>query len=158
MPKREYPELPMVGVGGVVIAEEGALLVRRGNEPLRGEWSIPGGLVEAGETLVEAVKRELREETGLTVRVVALIDAVDRIFADTAAVGGTPDGSRARPRYHFVILDYLCEIVTGELSAGGDATAATFVSEDQLESYGLAPVTLRVIHKAFSMAREKTGR
>src|ERR1700674_2145970 len=121
MSNREYQERPLVGVGGVVIVGGCALLVRRGTEPLLGEWSIPGGLLEAGETLFAGVVRELQEETGLTVRVLELIDALDRMFPDTTSSANMPSDAPAgagpipaRPRYHFVILDYLCEKIAGE--------------------------------------------
>jgi len=164
MPKREYPESPLVGVGGVVIADERVLLVRRASEPMRGEWSIPGGLLETGETIAEGVARELREETGLTVCVLELIEALDRIFYDgsTEAATRTAQDSPAQisvaqprpaPRYHFVILDYFCEVVGGELRAGGDAAEAAFAREEELAAYRLSPVTLNVIRKGFAMAR-----
>jgi ADP-ribose pyrophosphatase YjhB (NUDIX family) len=155
MSNREYPERPLVGVGGVVIAGGRALLVRRATEPLRGEWSIPGGLLEAGETLAAGVVRELQEETGLTVRVVELIEALDRIFADPAAVPGAPGGTPAKPRYHYVILDYLCEKIAGEPRAGGDVTDVAFVREAELPDYSLSPHTLRVLSKGFAMARAR---
>ena len=155
MSNREYPERPLVGVGGVVIAGDRALLVRRGTEPLRGEWSIPGGLLEAGETLAAGVVRELREETGLTVRVVELIEALDRIFTDPPPVSGVPGGAPAKPRYHYVILDYLCEKIAGEPRAGGDVTDVVFVREAELPAYSLSPHTLRVLRKGFAMARTR---
>jgi ADP-ribose pyrophosphatase YjhB (NUDIX family) len=145
----------MVGVGGVVIDGERVLLVRRGTEPARGEWSIPGGLLEVGETLAEGVVRELREETGLTVRVLELIEALDRIFTDSQEGQPTPDGLRPRPRYHYVILDYLCEVVAGEPTIREEITDLAFVSEVELEGYHLAPATMRVLHKAFAMARTR---
>jgi 8-oxo-dGTP diphosphatase len=146
MHKREYPEHPRVGVGGVVISGDRVLLARRGTEPLRGEWSIPGGLLELGETLAAGVARELREETGLKVRPVELIDAFDRIFS--------PDGSN-RPKYHYVLLDYLCEVVSGEPKAGSDVTDLAFAREDELPQYALAPITLGVVRKAFAMVRAR---
>jgi 8-oxo-dGTP diphosphatase len=156
MSNREYPERPLVGVGGVVIADGRALLVRRGTEPLRGEWSIPGGLLECGETLVEGVARELHEETGLTVRVVELIEALERIFfdppPDAPGGGAQPKG---RVRYHYVILDYLCERIAGEPQSGGDATETAFAREEDLHLYSLSPLTLRVLSKAFAMARAR---
>jgi len=158
MSNREYPELPIVGVGGVIIAREGVLLARRGSEPMRGEWSIPGGVLEVGESLAEGVMRELREETGLVVRVLELIEALDRIFPEPAASplqAAGLEGARARPRYHFVILDYLCEIMEGEPRAGGDITELAFVREDELPRYALTPAVIRVVGKAFAMARAR---
>src|SRR3989337_337946 len=112
--RREYPERPMVGVGGVVIRDTRVLLVQRASEPLAGQWSLPGGAVELGETLEEAVVRELKEETGLTVRVVKLVEAFERIIRDDSG----------RPRYHYVLLDYLCEPLAGAACAGSDAQGA----------------------------------
>jgi 8-oxo-dGTP diphosphatase len=155
MRTREFPELPMVGVGGVVIDGERVLLVRRGTEPARGEWSIPGGLLEVGETLAEGVVRELREETGLTVRVLELIEALDRIFMDSQEDQRARDGLRPRPRYHYVILDYLCEVLTGQPTISEEITDLAFVREDELEGYHLAPATTRVLRKAFSMVRAR---
>jgi 8-oxo-dGTP diphosphatase len=154
MSNREYPERPLVGVGGVVIEQGRALLVRRGSEPLRGEWSIPGGLLESGETLTAAVARELHEETGLTVGVVELIEALERIFPEPEIpADGAPGAIPSRPRYHYVILDYLCKRISGEARAGGDATEVAFARENELPRYGLSPVTIRVLAKAFAMYR-----
>src|SRR5215475_12276846 len=111
---REYPDKPVVGIGGVVIENGRALLIRRGTEPLIGQWSIPGGTLELGESLQAGVARELLEETGLEVRVLDLIEVFDRIFpADQ-----TGSASTSRPRYHYVIVDYLCEHISGEPRAG----------------------------------------
>jgi 8-oxo-dGTP diphosphatase len=153
MSNREYPERPLVGVGGVVIDGGRVLLVRRGTEPLLGEWSIPGGLLECGETLAAGVARELQEETGLTVRVVELIEALDRIFPAAAAISrADAGGAVARPRYHYVILDYLCERISGDARAGGDVTEVAFAREEELHGYSLSPHTLRVLGKAFAMS------
>src|SRR5258706_10886705 len=103
---REYPERPMVGVGGVIIDQGRALLIRRGSEPLLGEWSIPGGTLELGETLEEGVARELLEETGLTVRVIELIEVFDRVYVEGTA--GANEGQKG-PGFHYGIGDYLCE-------------------------------------------------
>jgi 8-oxo-dGTP diphosphatase len=153
-PKREYPEQPVVGVGGVVIWEGRALLIRRGSEPLKGQWSIPGGTLELGETLEEGVRRELGEETGLKVRVRELIEVFERIFPEQPG-----KSARARrPRYHFVILDYLCERVDGEPRPGSDVTDIAFVSEGELASYNLTPAATRVLRKAFAMARARAAK
>src|SRR5258708_13831217 len=124
-PKREYPEQPLVGVGGVVIENERALLIRRGAPPMEGQWSIPGGMLELGETLTQGVARELAEETGLEVDVLDMIEVLERIFPGLPGADGTP-GDAARPRYHFVIIDYLCEPRGGTLFPESDATAFAF--------------------------------
>lgn len=153
--QREYPEQPVVGVGGVVIRDERALLVRRGSEPLKGEWSIPGGRLELGETLAEGVARELREETGLEVRVLDLIEVFERIFP--ASAGSEAEQNRtARPRYHFVIVDYLCESDDGTARAGGDVTDIAWVREEELARYNLTIAATRVLKKAFAMARARS--
>jgi 8-oxo-dGTP diphosphatase len=171
MSKREFPEWPLVGVGGVVIDQDRALLVRRAREPALGEWTIPGGLLEVGETLAAGVERELREETGLIVRAVELIEALERIFSDSGEIRSGPDaprvdsrsqevgrslGIRARPRYHYVILDYLCERVSGEPAISAEISDLAFVREEDLASYALTPAATRVLHKAFAMARGRT--
>jgi len=149
---REYPERPVVGVGGVVIENGRALLIRRGSEPLRGHWSIPGGTLELGESLQEGVARELLEETNLQVRVLDMIEAFDRIYTDQEDGGG---GSPDRPRFHYVIIDYLCERVAGEARAGSDVTHLIYAGEDELPSYQLTETATRVLHKAFAMDRER---
>jgi len=146
---REYPERPVVGVGGVVIHDGRALIVRRGSEPLKGQWSIPGGTLELGETLAEGVARELQEETGLEVRVLDLIEIFERILPDPNGGSATP----ARPQYHFVIADYLCEIVSGTPAASSDVTDVALVREEDLGPYNLSPTATRVVQKAFAMAR-----
>jgi len=158
MSNREYPEYPLVAIGGVVISNDRVLLARRGREPMRGEWSIPGGVLEVGESLSEGVMRELHEETGLTVRVLDLIEALDRILPESGArsqLGANTKEPRAKPRYHYVILDYLCEAAGGEPRAGGDITELAFVSEGELSRYALTPAVLRVVGKAFAMSRAR---
>jgi ADP-ribose pyrophosphatase YjhB (NUDIX family) len=145
--RREYPERPVVGVGGVVIRDGRALLVRRGAEPLRGQWSIPGGTLELGETIAEGVARELREETGLDVRVLDLIEVFERIFPGP--------GTNSRPQYHYVILDYLCEAPEGAPRPGSDVTDVAFAAEDELPRYALTPTATRVLRRAFAMARAR---
>jgi 8-oxo-dGTP diphosphatase len=153
---REFPEKPIVGVGGVVIEGGRALLIRRGNEPLIGRWSIPGGTLELGETLAEGTERELKEETSLVVRVLELIEVFERInFGRGADETWTTMEERRRPRFHFVIADYLCERVSGEPVAGGDVTDVAWAGEAELERFSLTPTATRVIRKAFSLARRK---
>ena len=148
---REYPNRPVVGVGGVVIEGGRALLIRRGGEPLKGHWSIPGGTLETGETLEEGTRREMEEETGLRVRVVELIEVFERIFRE-------PDKPDGRPRYHFVIMDYLCERISGEARAGGDVTDVAWVAESDLGAYNLTPTATRILKKAFAMTAARDAR
>lgn len=139
---REYPERPIVGVGGVAIQDGRVLLIRRAFPPLQGEWSIPGGGLDVGETIVEGVRRELLEETGIAVRVLGHIETLERIVYD----------EQERVRYHFVIIDYLCEAVGGELHSGSDVTDAAWVSRDDLAPYKVREAATRVILRAFEMA------
>jgi 8-oxo-dGTP diphosphatase len=149
---REYPERPIVGVGGVVIEEGRTFLIRRGGEPLRGRWSIPGGTLELGETLLEGVAREMLEETGLVVRILDLIELFERISPhDTLQ----PRAKNGRPKFHFVIADYLCERVSGEVRAGGDATDIALAREDELEKFQLTETATRILRKAFEMDRAR---
>ena len=140
---REYPRWPVVGVGGVVVRDGAVLLVKRAVEPLRGRWSLPGGAVELGETLEAAVARELREETGITVHVRGLVEAFDRITPD-------PDG---RTRYHYVLLDFLCEPLEGNPVAGSDVDAVAWARPEEFAAYELGPHAQRVCEKALAMAR-----
>ena len=142
--RREYPERPIIGVGGVVISQGRVLLIRRGSPPLQGQWSIPGGTLEVGETLVEGVRRELAEETGIDVRVRALIDVFERIDR----------GPSGKPQYHFVVLDYLCEAVQGTARAGSDVTEVAWAAPPELEKYSLTEIAGRVIQKAFELVGE----
>jgi 8-oxo-dGTP diphosphatase len=149
---REYPERPVVGIGGVIIDQGRTLLIRRGSEPLLGEWSIPGGTLELGESLEEGVARELREETGIEVRVLELIEVFDRVYLgdDSSDVV-----MKRRPRFHFVIADYLCERITGEPRAGSDVTDVAFASEEELAQFHLTETATRVLKKAFAMDRAR---
>jgi len=139
---REYPPQPLVGVGGVVLENETVLLVRRALEPLRGEWSLPGGLVELGETLTDALRREIREETGLAVRIGPTVEVLDRIHRDV----------QGRVRFHYVIVDYLCHVESGQANAASDAAEICWADRAHLPEFGLRPETLAVIEKAFAMA------
>lgn len=144
---REYPERPIVAVGGVVIREGRALLIRRGQPPMKGRWSIPGGILELGETIADAVVRELKEETGVQVRVMELIEIYEKVARDEHGFA----------QYHFVILDYRCEFVEGTARAGGDVTEVVWVGENELPKMGLTTATLRVIQKTFSAARGRAA-
>lgn len=138
--KREYPDRPIVGVGAVIVQDGRVLLVRRAAEPLKGEWSIPGGMVELGETLRAAVEREVREETGLTVRAGEVLGVFDRIVRDEAG----------KARFHYVLVDFLCERVGGEALAASDAAALCWAAEDEIETYRLSPPTLEVVRRGLA--------
>jgi 8-oxo-dGTP diphosphatase len=148
---REYPDRPVVGVGGVVIVDGRALLIRRGSEPLRGQWSIPGGMLELGESLEQGVSRELLEETGLVVRVLELIEVFDRVYFDEK------NANPKSPKFHFVIVDYLCERMSGQALAGSDVTHVAYAREDELEDYSLTETAIRILKKAFAMDRLRAG-
>ena len=144
MLQREYPLAPLVGVGAVVVDNGRVLLVRRGTEPAKGMWSIPGGLIETGEMLHDAVAREVREETGLAVEPVALIELLDRILREADRV-----------RYHYVIADYLCRVIGGTLAAASDADEARWVDRSAWTGDGALvsdPVTARVLETGWQMA------
>jgi mutator protein MutT len=140
---RTYPDRPIVGVGAVVVDNDRVLLVRRAHEPLKGEWSLPGGAVEVGETLRDAVTREVLEETGLEVEVGPVVDVLDRIRPD-------PDG---RVRYHFVLIDYLCRPVGGTLACASDAEDVAWAGLNELGGYGVAESAIAVIRQAFDLVR-----
>jgi ADP-ribose pyrophosphatase YjhB (NUDIX family) len=147
--RREYPEAPIVGVGAVVIDGTKVLLVRRGNEPLKGEWSLPGGAVELGETLQQGVIREVLEETGLVVVPAGIVEVLDRITHDEVL----QDGATGRVRYHYVLIDFVCHVTGGALREGSDADEVRWVTREELGEYHLAPITVRVIEKALELFR-----
>lgn len=143
--RREYPDAPIAGVGAVVVhdgpeGQKQVLLIRRAQEPLKGEWSLPGGAVELGETLEEAICREVLEETGLVVETVDVVQPFDRISRDT----------EGRVRYHYVLIDYLCRVVGGSLACATDALEGRWATANDLD--GLTPLTVEVIRKALRMA------
>jgi 8-oxo-dGTP diphosphatase len=145
--RREYPEAPIIGVGAVVIDGGKVLLVRRGHEPLKGEWSLPGGALELGETLQQGLVREVLEETGLTVVPEGIVEVLDRI---------TQDELSGRIRYHYVLVDFRCRVTGGMLRGGSDAEEARWVVREELHEQGcyrLAPLTVQVIEKAFRLSR-----
>ncbi len=142
--QREFPQAPLVGVGAVVVDQGRVLLVRRGTEPLKGQWSLPGGLIEVGESLLDGVVREVREETGLLVEPMELVELLDRIHRE---------GDRVR--YHYVIADYLCRVTGGSLMAASDADAVRWVEHAEWNSHSalkIDPVTVRVIEKGWQRA------
>lgn len=146
---------PILGVGGVVIRDGRVLLVRRAKPPLLGQWSIPGGAVEPGETLAAAVRRELKEETALEVTVGELLEVIEWISPVGAATESSAPGKSA-PRQHFVILDYACTAASGEARAGSDVSEIAWGREDEIDRYALTEAATRVIRRAFAHARTKT--
>jgi 8-oxo-dGTP diphosphatase len=148
--QREFPLAPLVGVGAVVVHEAKVLLVKRGREPLKGQWSLPGGLIEVGETIEAGVRREVKEETGLDVEPVALIELLDRIHRE---------GDRVR--FHYVIADYLCLLTGGEAQAASDADAVRWVERAEWNSHSalqLDPITVRVIETGWQRAQTLAAR
>ena len=136
-----------MGVGGVVVHRHRALLIRRGSEPLKGEWSIPGGMLELGEELAEGVRRELKEETGLEVEPLEIVAAFDRI---------TREGTRVK--YHYVIVDYVCRRKRGRLKPASDVVDARWVRREDLPKYHLTEMATRVILEAFEFFDKQKAR
>jgi 8-oxo-dGTP diphosphatase len=142
--KREYPEVPLVGVGAIIVEADPAhgarvALVKRAHPPIQGQWSIPGGVLEVGELVREAAIREAREETGLIVEPGELLGVFDRVLRDA-------DG---RVQYHYVLIDFLCRRVGGELRADGDAAEARWFTREELPALKLAEDTQEVIRRGF---------
>jgi len=137
--RREFPELPLVGVGAIIIERDRVLLVKRAHPPIQGQWSIPGGVLEVGEMVREAAVREAREETGLVVEPGELLGVYDRILRDP----------EQRVQYHYVLIDFLCCPVAGELLAASDAAEVRWFRREELPALRLAKDTLEVIGKGF---------
>jgi ADP-ribose pyrophosphatase YjhB (NUDIX family) len=142
-PSRQYPGQPIVGVGAVIMSDGKVVLVKRRFEPLAGQWSLPGGRLELGETLEAGLAREMLEETGLVVEVGPVVDVFDRILLDP----------ERKVRYHYVLIDYLCRPVGGHLMHGSDVAAAELVDPGDLGRYRLTPKATSVIEKAVEVAR-----
>ena len=139
---RRYPSRPLVGVGALIIRGDRIVLVERGKRPQKGKWSLPGGALETGETLAEGLSREVREETGLDVKPVRLVEVFERIVRDR----------RGRVEYHYVLLDYLCRVRAGRLRASDDSSDARWVPRTEIPRYQLTEGTLEVIERAFRLA------
>jgi 8-oxo-dGTP diphosphatase len=144
--RRRYPKQPLVGVGALIFTRSGRrgpiLLVERAGKPLTGYWSLPGGLVETGELLEDAVRREILEETGLRIAIVRRFDIFERIMRD-------PQG---RTEYHYLLVDYVCKVVGGELRAGDDVSRAAWVRRTELDRYQITEGTRAVIESAYSQS------
>ena len=152
--QREFPQAPIVGVGAIIVDAGRVLLVQRGQEPSKGKWSLPGGMLELGESLHEGVVREVQEETGLKVKPVELIELLDRIVREE-----NPEGKRVR--YHYVIADYLCRVVGGSLHASSDAEAVRWTERAEWNSHSalaLDPITVHVIEAAWQRAAALDGK
>ena len=138
--KREYPDSPLVGVGAIIIEEGRVVLVKRGHPPLEGKWSIPGGVLEIGETLRKAAVREVLEETGLAVEPGELLGVFERVIPD----------EQGRMRYHYVLIDFLCRPVSREPRAGSDAADARWFGRTELPALNLAADTNDVVSKGLA--------
>lgn len=136
---RRYPARPLLGVGALLYRRGCVLLVERGTEPLKGYWSLPGGLVEPGERLSDAIRREVREETGLVVEPLHVAELFERIMRD----------EESRPEYHYVLVDYLCRVVGGTLQPADDAKRAAWIARTDLPHYSLTAGTRDVIERHF---------
>ncbi len=136
---RRYPSRPILGVGALILDRDRILLVERGREPLKHYWSLPGGVVEAGERLEPALRREIREETGLEIDILSLLEIYERIILDAAG----------RPEYHYVLMDYLCRPAGGELCAADDASRVGWFTQAELADLKITEGTVGVISKAF---------
>ena len=137
--RREFPELPLVGVGAIIIEGDRVLLVKRAHPPIQGQWSITGGVLEVGEMVREAAVREACEETGLMVEPGELLGVYDRILRDP----------EQRVQYHYVLIDFFCRPVGGELLAASDAAEVRWFRREELSALRLAEDTLEVIEKGF---------
>ena len=140
---REYPDYPRVGVGAVVLHRGRVLLVRRGRAPSMGKWSLPGGMVELGETTAEAIRRELREECGIEVTVIDVAGVVDRVVRD-------PDG---RIHYHYVLVDFLAYPESDAVCAGSDAAEASWVEIDRVSELDVTVGLVDMIRRAIALGK-----
>lgn len=140
---RRYPDRPFLGIGGLVFRREcgrlQVLLVERGKQPLKGYWSLPGGILEVGETLADGIRREIREETGLEIQPLSVFEIFERIMPD----------EEGRPEYHYVLVDYLCRVTGGPLAAASDVSAVAWVSREDLKRYRITEGTIGVVERAF---------
>ena len=144
--KRDYPDRPLVGVGAVIVHQGRAVIVQRGSEPLQGQWSIPGGALELGETLRQCAVREALEETGLQVEAGEVLGVFDAVYRE-------PDG---RIQYHYVLIDFACRLLGGDLRAGGDALQARWVTLEELTDYPIAETARKVLTKALVNSNQKS--
>ena len=137
---RRYPTRPFLGVGALIFEDGKLLIVERASEPFKGYWSLPGGIVECGEKLVQGIRREVMEETGLEVEPLSVFEIFERIIPD----------AEGKAEYHYVLIDYLCQPVGGQLAAASDVSRVAWVSEQNLRDYRLTDGTLSVVERAFA--------
>jgi 8-oxo-dGTP diphosphatase len=145
---RRYPKRPILGIGALIFNRGKILLVERGKEPFKGYWSLPGGVLEAGETLEQGIIREVREETGLEVKPLKVLEIFERIIRD----------AHGAPEYHYVLIDYICRITGGSLRAADDASGVAWVPRRLLSTYQITTGTLPVIEKGFRSRRMTDNR
>jgi ADP-ribose pyrophosphatase YjhB (NUDIX family) len=141
---RRYPQRPIIGVGALILKRDRILMAQRGKEPLKGWWSLPGGALETGESLADGVRREVREETGLDIRPLGVLEIFERIMRDASGA----------PEYHYVLIDYMCRVMGGTLAPGDDVCAVEWVRLCDLPQFQITEGTLEVIEKAFRERRE----
>lgn len=156
---REYPDAPRVGVGAVILDGDRVLLVKRGQPPSQGKWSIPGGLIHLGERIEDAVRREVLEECGVRVRLLGLCGVIDRVrLAPDNGVqpGAPPGGQPARVHYHYVIIDFAAAIEAGAPRAGSDAAEVRWVPVSELERYDTTDGLADMVHRAAHLAQGQT--
>src|ERR1039457_3837108 len=144
---RRYPDRPFLGIGALVFRGQGEgleiLLVERGKEPLKGFWSLPGGILEVGEKLEDGLRREVREETGLEAGPLSMFEIFERIMPD----------AEGRPEYHYVLIDYVCRVSWGTLQAASDVSAVAWVTRERLSQFRITEGTLAVVERAFEKRR-----
>ncbi|HUI56149.1 MAG TPA: NUDIX hydrolase [Bryobacteraceae bacterium] len=141
---RRYPRRPLIGVGAILLRRDRILMAQRGKEPLKGWWSLPGGALETGESLANAVRREVREETGLEVRPLGVLEIFERIMRDKSGAA----------EYHYVLIDYVCRVTGGTLCPGDDVCAVEWVRREDLPKLQITEGTLAVIEKGFRERRK----